>query len=69
MYIYNGYKGLKVHHSKKGSSLGLTSGDALSESGYSEKFEVSPAFYICGINGAGFFFCESLYQSNVLNHL
>ncbi len=36
--------GLKIfndHHSLKGSSLGLTGGERLSESGYLEKQEVS----------------------------
>lgn len=44
------------HQSKKGSSFLDTSGDIVSESGYSEKLEVSPALLICGIYGAGIFF-------------
>lgn len=37
-------KNINYHQSKKGSSFLETSGDNVSESGYSEKFEVSPAF-------------------------
>jgi len=60
---------ISSHHSRKGSSFAFTSGDWLSESGYSEKFEVSPALEIWGMYGAGIFFCEILYQSRALNHL
>lgn len=52
-----------------GSSFFATSGDSVSESGYSVKFDVSPGLLIYGKNGAGIFFCESLYQSKLLNHL
>ena len=34
---------ISYHQSRKGSSFFATSGDSVSESGYSEKFEVSPA--------------------------
>ena len=40
----------------KGSSFLATSGDSVSESGYSVKLEVSPGLLICGKNGAGIFF-------------
>jgi len=38
-----------THQSRNGSSFLGTSGDKVSESGYSEKLEVSPALPICGI--------------------
>jgi hypothetical protein len=35
-----------IHHSIKGSSFLFTSGDCVSESGYSVKLDVSPGFPI-----------------------
>lgn len=52
-----------------GSSFLATSGDSVSESGYSVKFEVSPGFPMLGRNLAGTFFYDILYQSMGLNHL
>jgi len=52
-----------------GSSFFGTSGDSVSESGYSVKLDVSPGFPIWGINLAGTFFYDILYQSIGLNHL
>jgi len=58
-----------AHQSMNGSSFLATSGDSVSESGYSVKLEVSPGLLIYGKNGAGIFFWDNLYQSRLLNHL
>lgn len=60
---------LFVHQFMNGSSFLVTSDDSVSESGYSVKFDVSPGFPICGMNLAGIFFYDILYQSIGLNHL
>ena len=54
IYLYSLF--IIYHQSMKGSSFLATSGDSVSESGYSVKFEVSPGLLICGKKGAGIFF-------------
>ena len=70
MNLLEGKKHLLLFHQfMNGSSFLVTSGDSVSESGYSVKLDVSPGFPICGMNLAGIFFYDILYQSMGLNHL
>ncbi len=50
------YLSIFNHQFMNGSSFFVTSGDSVSESGYSVKLEVSPGFPILGKNLAGTFF-------------